>query len=275
MLDRSTSRLATSVLLIIVLASCVNAQSLPSAHPDDPVPQSAAQSPGTNSNQQPQQFPELKTDDLFSKGFLRQVVADEKKMWTSPARIKASDAKWLLPLAAGTGILFTQDNQISHNFDQRTSLQNSSLKVSNLGAYASWAVPGAFLTIGKLGGNERMVQTGERGFQAALYSLITVQSLKVLTDRTRPYQGGNGHFWTGGNSFPSGHSMEAWALAKVVSDEYSDKRFVKFGMYSFATAVSLSRLTSERHYASDVLVGSALGYLTGKFVMRNQHAESQ
>ena len=119
-----------------------------------------------------------------------------------------------------------------------------------------------------------MIDTGQRGFQAALYSMITMQGLKMLTDRTRPYQGGNGHFWTGGSSFPSGHSMEAWALAKVISDEYPDKRFVKIGMYSFATAVSLSRLTSERHYASDVVVGSALGYLMGKFVMRNQQAES-
>jgi membrane-associated phospholipid phosphatase len=96
-----------------------------------------------------------------------------------------------------------------------------------------------------------------------------MQAMKLLTDRARPADGSNGHFWSGGDSFPSGHSMEAWALAKVVADEYSDKPLIKIGMYSFATAVSLSRISGQRHYPSDVLVGSAVGYLIGKFVMRN------
>jgi membrane-associated phospholipid phosphatase len=168
-------------------------------------------------------------------------------------------------------VLFKEDSQISHHFDGKTSLQNSSLKVSNLGLYSTWGVPGAFLAIGKLGGNEHMVDTGERGFQAAIYSTVVMQGLKILTNRTRPGDGGTGSFWSGGTSFPSGHAMETWALAKVISDEYPNKRFVKIGMYSFATAVSLSRLTAERHYASDVLVGSALGYMIGNFVMRNHH----
>jgi len=271
MLYRFTSRLATSVLVVLVFGSSLRAQT-PQAVPDD---DPAEQPQVTSEAEKPLQFPKLKDEGLFSKGFLRQMMTDEKKIWSSPAHIHASDAKWLLPLAAGTGFLFTQDSTISHHFDQRPSLHDSSLIVSGLGTYATWGVPGAFLTIGKLSGNDHMVQTGERGFQAALYSIIAMQTLKLATNRTRPDQGGNGHFWSGGSSFPSGHSMEAWALAKVVSDSYPDKRFVKIGMYSFATAVSLSRLTSERHYASDVLVGSSLGYLMGKFVMRNQHAESQ
>lgn len=120
-----------------------------------------------------------------------------------------------------------------------------------------------------------MSDTGRRGFQAALYSTAVMQAMKLITDRSRPADGGNGHFWTGGDAFPSGHSMEAWALAKVVSDEYSDKKFVKIGMYSFATAVSLSRITTDRHWASDVLVGGAVGYLIGKFVMRDYHPQVQ
>ena len=104
-----------------------------------------------------------------------------------------------------------------------------------------------------------------------------MQGLKMFTQRTRPYMGGNGSFFNGGDSFPSGHSMEAWALATVIAREYPQKRFVKIGMYSFATAVSLSRITSQRHYASDVLVGSSIGYMIGRFVMRNsnQNLEAQ
>jgi membrane-associated phospholipid phosphatase len=69
--------------------------------------------------------------------------------------------------------------------------------------------------------------------------------------------------------------MEAWALATVIAREYPNKPLVKYGMYGFATAVSLSRITSQRHYASDVLVGSSIGYLIGRFVTRDVHPAVQ
>jgi membrane-associated phospholipid phosphatase len=40
-------------------------------------------------------------------------------------------------------------------------------------------------------------------------------------------------------------------------------------MYGLATAVSFTRMSGQRHYASDVLIGSAIGYLIGKFVTRH------
>jgi membrane-associated phospholipid phosphatase len=283
MFDRSTNRFVTSVfLLFFVFSSFSFAQSVPTAVPTAPPPNSlptadssTPQAQGTNLDEKLPKLPDLNKDDFFSKGFARQFLQDQKQIWTSPARIKASDAKWLVPLAAGTAFLFTQDNKISHQFDGKTSFQNGSLKVSDIGLYSTWAVPGAFLALGKLKGNDRMEDTGKKGFQAAIYSMIVMHGVKFVTDRTRPYEGGNGHFWNGGDSFPSGHAMEAWALAKVVSDEYSDKPLVKIGMYSLATAVSLSRISSQRHYASDVLVGSALGYMIGSFVMRNHHPQPQ
>jgi membrane-associated phospholipid phosphatase len=259
--------LISSALLVFLLSSSLAAQSEPAPTPENPAPETQA----TDATPKPLQLPALKKDDFFSRGFVHQLMSDQKTIWTSPAHIKKSDAKWLLPLAAGTALALTEDTAISHHFDGKTSLQNTSTKVSNLGLYSTWGVPGAFLAIGKLGGNEHMVDTGEKGFQAAIYSTIVMQGLKALTNRARPDSGGNGSFFSGGTSFPSGHAMEAWALAKVISDEYPNKRFVKIGMYSFATAISLSRITGERHYASDVLVGSALGYMIGNFVMRDHH----
>jgi membrane-associated phospholipid phosphatase len=271
MLDRFTNRFAISAFfMIVVLSSSLGAQSLPAEAPPD---KSADEPAAANPEQKPLNLPG--NSDYLSKGFARQLLSDQKPLWTSPARIKASDVKWLAPLAAGTAFLFTEDTKISHHFDNKTSLQNSSLKVGTVGLYTPWAMPGAFLALGKFTGNERMSDTGKKGFQAALYSEGVMQAMKLITARARPIDGGNGHFWTGGDAFPSGHSMEAWALAKVVADEYSDKPIVKIGMYSFATAVSLSRITSQKHYPSDVLVGSAVGYLIGKFVMRDHHPQTQ
>jgi hypothetical protein len=274
MSDRFARFVVTSALLLFfVFASSLGAQSVAVPSPDTTQPDAHV----TNAVERPFEVPALKKDDFFPKGFARELVTDQKSIWTSPAHIQKSDAKWLVPLAGGTAFLLTQDTKISHSFDNNTSLQNKSLQISNLGTYATWGVPGAFLALGKIKGNDHMVDTGERAFQAAVYSTITMQGLKMLTQRTRPYMGGNGSFLNGGDSFPSGHSMEAWALATVIAQEYPHKRFVKIGMYSFATAVSLSRITSQRHYASDVLVGSSIGYMIGRFVMRNsnQNLEAQ
>ena len=269
MLYRYTGRFISSALLVFCLASSLAAQ-----QPDStPTPDnSSTETQATVPTAQPTlQVPALKKDDFFTKGFIHQMMRDQKTIWTSPAHIKKSDAKWLVPLVGGTAVLLKEDTAIADHFEGKTSLANTSNKISNVGLYSTWAVPGAFLAFGKLGGNDHMVDTGEKGFQAAIYSTVVMQAIKALTNRTRPLDGGNGSFFNGGSSFPSGHSMEAWALAKVISDEYPNKRFVKIGMYSFATAISLSRITSEHHYASDVLVGGALGYMIGNFVMRDHH----
>ena len=42
-------------------------------------------------------------------------------------------------------------------------------------------------------------------------------------------------------------------------------------MYGRAAAVSLSRFTGRNHFLSDVLVGSAIGYTTGRFVYLKRH----
>lgn len=42
--------------------------------------------------------------------------------------------------------------------------------------------------------------------------------------------------------------------------------YVHIVAYSIASAVSVSRFTGEKHYASDVFIGSIFGYLIGRYV---------
>jgi membrane-associated phospholipid phosphatase len=256
----SVKRWITGVLILLTVAASLEAQSLPPAPTETAVPESQTAPPK-----------EISLQDRFpSRGFLHQMLADQKTIWTSPAHISKSDVKWLAPLAGVTALALANDQKISTRLNESTSLKSTSIKVSKFGsAPATFGAAGAFLLVGKLTGNERMGETGARGIQALVYSTIVMQTIKMATDRTRPFMGGDGHFWNGGNSFPSGHSMEAWALAKVVSDTYHDKPLVKVGMYSLASAVAFSRVGAQRHYVSDVVVGSAIGYLIGKFVMRH------
>src|SRR5690349_16650357 len=119
MFDRFTNRFVTSAFLLVAFTSSLSAQSLPaSSDTDNP----AEEAQVINPDPKPLQLPSR--DVYFQKGFAHQLIADQKPLWTSPAHIKASDAKWLVPLAAGTAFLFTQDTKVSQHFANNPSLQN-------------------------------------------------------------------------------------------------------------------------------------------------------
>src|SRR5205807_8921595 len=81
-------------------------------------------------------------------------------------------------------------------------------------------------------------------------------------------------FFERGSSFPSGHSIEAWSLATVIANEYHDRPLVQICAHGIASAVSLARFTGRKHYLSDVLVGSAMGYVIGRYVYHAHHRKS-
>ncbi len=66
----------------------------------------------------------------------------------------------------------------------------------------------------------------------------------------------------GGFSFPSGHTMSAFAAAAVLYD--ANKSFGA-AAYLLAALIAFSRLYLYVHYPSDVLGGMVLGILTGIF----------
>jgi membrane-associated phospholipid phosphatase len=95
--------------------------------------------------------------------------------------------------------------------------------------------------------------------------------LKVAFNRERPDKPmGNGSFWGGGRSFPSGHATATWSLATVVARRYRDKPLVGISAYGVATAVSFARVGGLNHYPSDVFVGAAIGTLVGRFVLHHR-----
>jgi len=73
------------------------------------------------------------------------------------------------------------------------------------------------------------------------------------------------------SSFPSGHTTVAFAAATVFAMEYKDRPLVPIISYTAATLIGLSRITENKHWATDVVAGAALGYLTGRQVVNNYH----
>ena len=208
---------------------------------------------------------------------LRDLGDDEKGVFTSPFRLHPEDADWLMPLGAATGLAFAYDADASKAAGvdpNRTKIANN---IANFGSYYATGAEGAGLYfLGLANRNAKLAETGRLGVEAMLASGTVAAVLKMATNRQRPLQGnGQGNFWADGtahwefdSSFPSDHATASMALARVVSGEYPHW-YVMLPAYGFAESVSISRLLANQHFPSDVLVGQAIGFLTGGYVLRH------
>lgn len=91
-----------------------------------------------------------------------------------------------------------------------------------------------------------------------LITLGSVNFLKKTTHTLRP----DGTTY---NSFPSGHTAQAFAAATFLSEEYKDRLpWMPYAAYGIASSVGVLRMANNRHYVSDVLVGAGIGILSMK-----------
>jgi membrane-associated phospholipid phosphatase len=226
-------------------------------------------------------------DDQCAPGHLqdclRDILHDQKGLWSSPAHMHAGDLEWLLPLAGVEALAVHYDRQALDAVGKSQTRVNFGTDVSQLGAsYTIAGVSSTFYLIGHFGHHQRMRATGVRGLEAMGDALIITEALKLATQRSRPTATSSepGQFWPHGfrqfnwnGSLPSGHSAETWAFVHVLASEYQDKPWVGVLAYSAGALVSTSRVLARKHFPSDVVAGGALGYLTGGYVVRHRRAE--
>ena len=202
-----------------------------------------------------------------SSNVVKQFVRDELNIWSSPAHLHRRDAPWLGAFAAGSVVLFKTDRSISRDVARSPGLKRPSHIVSSMGGgIAMFAAPAAILTVGKISHSPEISDTGGLTLRAVAHATVIAQALKQIAGRERPTTGtGLGRFRRGGSSFPSGHAMSSWAFATVIASR-SQNKWVKVGSYSFAAAVGMSRIGGRNHFPSDVLAGSAGGFLIGRYI---------
>ncbi|HEX9543871.1 MAG TPA: phosphatase PAP2 family protein [Pyrinomonadaceae bacterium] len=225
---------------------------------------------------QPQPTPRPTTE----KNFFANILRDQKGIWTAPFHVHQRDAKWIAPLVLSTGALIVTDRRtsgalVSHG-DNLNRLRVSK-DISHFGsAYAAGGTAALFYIAGRLKHDERAKETGLLAAEAFLDSAIVAQALKVASQRQRPpVDNSSGEFFDGGSSFPSGHAISAWSVATVIGEEYGPRHpAVRYGAYALATAVGISRYTGRKHFLSDVLIGSAMGYGIGRYVYHQHHDQS-
>ncbi len=203
--------------------------------------------------------------------FPRHLLNDQKAIWTSPLKIRGHDLFWIAPFGAATGALIATDDSSMRHLSTSPDRLRISRDVSNVGVGAIAGGAGAAYVIGHFTANEHARETGVLAAEALADGIIADNVLKLATRRDRPEQpGSTGRFWSDGFSFPSEHGTVAWSVASMFAHEYPGT-MTQLLAYGAATAVSVSRVTARKHFPSDVLVGSTMGYLIGRYVYRSHH----
>ena len=110
--------------------------------------------------------------------------------------------------------------------------------------------------VGRATGHANVALTGSDLVRGQIVNALLTQGVKFSVQRRRP----NG----GRYSFPSGHTSAAFVTAAVVQRHYGWRLGVP--AYGLASYVAMSRLSENRHFASDVLVGAAIGMVSGRAV---------
>ena len=235
--------------------------------------------------------------------YLILLADDIKQQVTSPLRATGSD--WLKIGAFGlftTGVVLFVDKPLNRLAVDIRNENSSVVSASNYvtrfgGAYEGYtlAALGAYGYIFK---KEKTKTTTFLATQAYITAAAIETALKYITGRQRPnyydpVTGQNSPTWHGPfyqfqkdkngqkpplesyTSFPSGHTTVAFAAATVFAMEYKDIKIIPIIAYSAATLIGLSRIAENQHWASDVLVGAALGFLSGRQVVNNYHRYSK
>lgn len=251
-------------------------QALTSAVAEAPLPNSPSAVLAADTGQSTRSPRSERDPEPSVVGLPERVLLDELHVVTSPARIRTHDLVWLLPLAGATAAAFATDTHTMRDVvTHDTGVLDASSTSSDVLRDGFIGVPVALFAYGQLAGSGRPREAGLLSGEAMIDALILGEAVKLVTFRERPLvDNARGRFFhgltNGDSSFPSGHAIVAWSSAAALAGEYN-RPWQQVAIYTLASGVSLTRITSQQHFPSDALVGSAAGWLIGHYVYRAHH----
>lgn len=219
--------------------------------------------------------------------------SDLKQEFTKPFHMTKKDWGNFGKFAAVTVALSFADEPIQKAAlklrNRNTGINNVSKYVTNFGGiYEAYTLAG-LAAYGFIFKNQKIKTTTFLATQAYITASALESVMKYVSGRTRPSfydpsveaepkflgpfsktaktSSGKKTY----SSFPSGHTTVAFAAATVFASEYRDKPIVPIIAYSAATLIGISRITENKHWATDVFIGAAVGFLAGKNVVNNYH----
>lgn len=210
---------------------------------------------------------------------------------TKTPLLTGRDALLLGAFTLGTVAVAPLDRQIAGRLQDSATQENQFLGNAATGLRVL-AVPGSLMagaglyTLGRVDGQRRLQAVGLHSVESILIATAIGGAIKFVTGRARPYvdidKPGDFQLFRGWSderyrSFPSGHTINAFAFASTVTRETQfwwphSVWYVGTVMYSGATLMGISRIYNNQHWASDVMGGAAIGTLIGLKVVKYTHS---
>ena len=200
----------------------------------------------------------------------KNLVLDQKDFWTAPLHFSEKQWNWALPSVLVGGLLIKDDNNIEQHVPTSRSTVSRAVTASNAGVAALTLGGAGLFLLGHLQNDDQKRETGILAGEAAVGAFLDTEVFKYAAGRERPFTGsGTGRFFVGGDSFPSTHAAVSWAMASAIAHEYPGPLTQLFA-YGVAGSVSAARWAGQKHFASDVIISSALGWYMGYQVFRSR-----
>jgi membrane-associated PAP2 superfamily phosphatase len=259
---------------LLLCASVFPAQELYAQVDESRLPDTPSQSQLERHRDDPGSLREVSWRSL-PKNFLQ----DQKGIWLFPAQL-AKGRHWVPTLAISgltAGLLVADPHAMPYfetherNLDDINDVFDPLITTGEV-----IALPLSLMVAGYARHDTYQVSTALLAGEAYADVAVVDLAIKAVTRRKRPSDvapGGSYHdtFFAGGkspfkgSSFPSGHAAGVFSVATVVASRYRHHKWVPWITYGFATAVSLSRVTTRAHFPSDVFLGAALGYTITRY----------
>jgi membrane-associated phospholipid phosphatase len=203
---------------------------------------------------------------------------------TSPLRMNGS--AWLSAgaVVAGTGAVMLFDRPLHEGVsgEGRDSYNGDAWDFPT--AYGDVAGAGGIGVLlygaGLLSSSPALRVTGRMILESLASAGLMAFALRSFTGRSRPFTSdGPWSFhpigWTHEHqSFPSGHATAAFALSTVLGERIGTP-WSRIGFYALATLTAVSRVRNNQHWASDVVMGAALGISGGLSATRREEAPGE
>ncbi len=194
--------------------------------------------------------------------------------------LRMSSTEWIATagISAGSYYLIHNDdkirNKINTDVDQFESGFWEFFENYGVVQYAELA-GAAVYGVGLFAENDEVRTLGRMIIQSLTYSGATAMFIRMIAGRKRPpFTDDPLNFigFTTNNSyqsFPSGHTTVAFALSTVLA-EYFDSPWSRIGFYGIAGLSATERLINNEHWFSDILLGAALGIVSGIHVINEE-----
>jgi membrane-associated phospholipid phosphatase len=204
-----------------------------------------------------------------------QMAADSTVPTTSTAPQPTHDVTWWQAAIAvgGLAVLSLADKPVNTAIqDMRSTTTDDIANVLDYMGTPVVFVPATVVPIlvGLISHNKNLTMSGVRIGSSLLLAGATTGVLKYTVGRWRPDETSTQYefsFFSGHDSWPSGHTTMAFALAASASYELH-RTWATVGLYTLAAGTGWARMNDEKHWLTDVGGGALIGITSAKFIDR-------